>query len=623
VSEIFGLDPDGQRQAAETAALNPYNPADISPGFFEGAFKATGMGVMRGGAAAARAIDILASAPVAAYENLTGQEGRFLDDWYRSVDATAGSAVDFWTPNAHETGAAGRVLGGFAEMVLPLAAAGGNPSLLLASTQANAAADLVNQGVDAQTANQVALLQGAATAVGFRLPFLGKSLLPRVLTGAGGNLAVNAAASFLTEQKLQAEGYDAQAQQFDPANLESRFVDVLSGAAFGAIAHLGSPRTPKVVKDAALTAENAKHFQQDTAPGEPQDLESFVAHQDAMESATRSLLKGDPVVVPPSVVEANFKERPVGAVPEVPQELQEFDKNQADAAAHTEAALIEQQVHDALATHEAGLVAQVEGPDAQAVAIRNDATETAVRLADARAALDEASATLMADRDAQVRAEAERLTSIDQTLRYARARAMEAGEMPTLHPDIIRQAEENVKAERARAKDTADTARKLVRSLESDMARVNRVRVAESDLERLRYERDQAENLKDLIDALPNQGLRDAFSRRLEALAPKARKLELTPRADVAEKPATAAPAAAPKADAATPAKPDPGASLVQAARDSIARNPELRVSAPDGSGEAMSAADVLAKGDEEIAQAIKDAPGFEAAVNCLLSSEV
>ncbi|MFO1465874.1 MAG: hypothetical protein U1F35_05450 [Steroidobacteraceae bacterium] len=581
-----------------------------------------------------RAIDILASAPVAAYESLTGQEGRFLDDWYRSVDETAGSAMDFWTPNANETGAAGRVLGGFAEMVLPLAATGGNPSLLLAQTQTNAAVDLVNQGVDAQTANQVALLQGAATAVGFRLPFLGKSLLPRVLTGAGGNLAVNTTAAFLTEQKLKSEGYDAQAQQFDPANLESRFVDVLSGAAFGALAHLGSPREPKQVKDAALTADNAKHFQQDTAPGEPQDLESFVAHQDAMESATRALLTGEPVVAPAAVTEGNFAPRAAPRAAEVPEDLQAFDKNQADVHAHEEAALIEQQIHDALAAQEAKLQAVAEGPDAQAVNLRNDSTETAARLADARATLDEAAATLMGDKEAQVQAEAQRLASQDQTNAYARGRALEFGEPPPIHEAVMQRARAAVESMRKNASRMADTARNLVRSLEEDMTRVNRVRVAEGDLERLRTERNQAKSLKDLADALP-QGLREAFRRRIDELTTSARKLEVTPRAPAetpvskGEKPA-AKPAEAPKPKPAAPAAeasgaPDPGAALVKSAREALAARPELKVTigetAPDGSSATISAEELLARGDAEIAQAKQDAAGFEAAVNCLLSS--
>jgi hypothetical protein len=53
--------------------------------------------------------------------------------------------------------------------------------------------------------------------------------------------------------------------------------------------------------------------------------------------------------------------------------------------------------------------------------------------------------------------------------------------------------------------------------------------------------------------------------------------------------------------------------------------NPELKVStgetAPDGSGAALSAQELLAQGDAEIAQAKRDARGFEAAVNCILGS--
>lgn len=251
MSDIFALDLAGNKTAAERAAANPYlQPA--APGWFDRAPAAIGMGVMRGGVLASRATNVLLAAPVAAYESLTDQQGRFTDQWFRDTDEAAGSAIDFWSPSAGTTGAASNVLGGLAEMTLQLGATGGNPTLLLGTMETNPAVDLVNQGVDAETAVRVGLAQGAAGAVGFRLPILGRTLASRMVTGAAGNLAANTSAAAVSQLALQGSGYGKEAEQFDPLNLEARFVDILAGVAFGGLHHLGAPAEidPKL-RDAA------------------------------------------------------------------------------------------------------------------------------------------------------------------------------------------------------------------------------------------------------------------------------------------------------------------------------------------------------------------------------------
>lgn len=318
---VFDLDERGRQQVEEEARLNPIDITEVSPGFWDDTPKAVGMGVMRGAAQAARATSILAAAPVALYESATGQEGKYTDRWFRDVDAGAGNAVDFWTPNAHEVGTAGRVLGGLAEMVPQLMGTGGNPALLIASQTAAPAADLVREGVDADVATTIGLIQGASTAVGFRLPFLGKTLASRMLTGVAGNLATNTGASALQHDILDVGGYDELARQYDPLNAEVRAIDVLTGLAFGGLAHL---QMRSIDRAAAAAANNARHFQSDTAPGDPADLAAHHAHQVAIEQAVDSLIKGDPVVAPPEVSAAEFTPRERAAI-EVPQELQELD----------------------------------------------------------------------------------------------------------------------------------------------------------------------------------------------------------------------------------------------------------------------------------------------------------
>lgn len=317
MSAIFDLDTDGQGALAEQAKERGISIDQVQSGFFHAIPKAIGMGIMLGGAEAADTIQTF---------------GRFFDepglDQQPTDDLAADihhSSVDYWTPGANEVGTAGKILGGFSEIVLPLMATGGNPSLLIGSAVNKTGKQLVDQGVDASAATKAALVQGAATAAGFRIPFLGNSLLTRMASGAVGNLAVNAGSSAATQQILKRSGYNEQAQQFDPMDLESRAIDVLSGLAFGGLAHLATPS----LRDSVATVANAKHFQQDTAPGIPADITSSIAHQDALEAAIRDTLQGKPVDLSGTgVMDADFiaLPRPFGHLQEVPEELKGVDE---------------------------------------------------------------------------------------------------------------------------------------------------------------------------------------------------------------------------------------------------------------------------------------------------------
>src|SRR5207237_9318432 len=141
-------------------------------------------------------------------------------------------------PGGTEVGTAGRILGGFSEMALPLMATGGNPSLLIGTAELGGAQDLSKQGASNTGAVAGGVIQGLATAAGFKLPFLGKTLATRLASGAIGNVAVNAGAAAVTRGTLNLTGDAAQAQQFDPLDLEARAIDVLTGLAFGGLAHL-------------------------------------------------------------------------------------------------------------------------------------------------------------------------------------------------------------------------------------------------------------------------------------------------------------------------------------------------------------------------------------------------
>ena len=299
---VFDLDERGQLAVEEEARTRPIADEHLDAGFWEGTASGLGQGLMGGAAKLGRMTAFAVGAPLARADDLAGTPGKMSDPYFRWVDENIGSAVDFWTPRAEEVGTAGRVLGGLAEIVAPLMLGGGNPTPLIASAGTNTAIDLTGQGVDSTTALEVGAIQSAATYAGFKIPFFGKTLGSRMASGVVGNVAVNVPAAYASQQLLAAQGYDAAAAQFDPWNVEARVVDLLTGLAFGAVAHVSRPSD----RAAVAAAANAKHFQHDTAPGRPVTMADSVAHQAALDSAIEQLAVGDRVTVPPEVVNADF-----------------------------------------------------------------------------------------------------------------------------------------------------------------------------------------------------------------------------------------------------------------------------------------------------------------------------
>ncbi|WP_312252721.1 zeta toxin family protein [Stenotrophomonas sp.] len=318
---IFELDEQGRRQLDEQAVANPLDLSKAKPGFFEGLGSSVGSGVMRGGARAGTAALVAGSVPVVARDNylssfMTDDVANFLqaqgvanpargattagqDAYFEDVVEGVGQrAVDAWTPDPTETGTAGRVLGGLAEIVLPLAAAGGNPSLLAATEGLERPASLVKQGVSADAAQVVGAAGSVGTMVGFKLPAaFGSTLTQRLATGAAGNLLMGAGVSAAQYAALNADGANEQAKAFDPLDAEARTVDLLTGLAFGGLAHVAAPRVPLAQKDALLTARNADRFQRTATEPLIADEGAAVRGQDALQGALEQLARGEQVNV--------------------------------------------------------------------------------------------------------------------------------------------------------------------------------------------------------------------------------------------------------------------------------------------------------------------------------------
>lgn len=335
---IFDLDEQGRRTLDEQVALNPLDLSKVTPMFFHGFSRGVGQGTLRGGARAGATLAIVGAAPVMAAQELGSERGRIaqplvrslpfgpaldstfrlasaagdnlLDSYFDNTVTPAQQAVEYWTPDPAQIGTAGRVLGGLSEIILPLAAAGGNPSLLIGTEGLQTPATLVEQGVDPATATALGTTAAAATALGFKIPAaFGSNLVQRVVTGAAANTVVGTASQGAQAWVLGAAGYDDLSTQYSPWNVEARAVDLLTGAAFGGIAHLQARPVSVAERDAVLAAANAKHLQLDTAPGVPADQVSSAAHQKAVTDAISSLLRGEQVSVADLIDPAEFLPR--------------------------------------------------------------------------------------------------------------------------------------------------------------------------------------------------------------------------------------------------------------------------------------------------------------------------
>lgn len=298
----FDFFPKEQDAAMLAASRNPSTTPD--PGIWGGFAGGTGSYAMRGLAEAGRAVSMAgAVVPIVADKLTAGDfgENALTNLYFKNHDAVFNNAVDHWTPRPGEVGTAGQVAGQLAGGVMQAII---SPALLVGTAQLSAAEDLVRNGVDATTANTVGAVQGASMAVGIKLAFLGQSLATRVLSGAGGNLAQGTVTALASSEILKGQGYEQDAERFNPWDLRARTLDVMLGAAFGGLAHLdarGAPQhAPKLTatdEAALLVVNQARHMEDSTPQGRPATDADATMHADAMRQAIDQVLRDEPVTV--------------------------------------------------------------------------------------------------------------------------------------------------------------------------------------------------------------------------------------------------------------------------------------------------------------------------------------
>ncbi len=295
----FDLFSNEQNATLLNAARHPSATPDA--GTWDNFASGAGQYTMRSLAEAGRAVSMASAVvPIVADklvggDNLSGET--LTDRYFAQHNEVFNNAVEHWTPKPGEVGIAGQIAGQLAGGVMQAII---SPALLVGSTQLSTAENLVREGVDSTTANMVGGIQGTAMAVGIKLPFLGQSLATRVLSGAGGNLVQGTAAALASAETLKGQGYDKQAEQFNPWDLRARTLDVMLGAAFGGLAHLearGAPKLTPTEEAAILVANQARHLEDSTAQGRPATDADATMHADAIRQAINQVLRGEPVTV--------------------------------------------------------------------------------------------------------------------------------------------------------------------------------------------------------------------------------------------------------------------------------------------------------------------------------------
>lgn len=320
-AKVPGLyDPDA---AAAAAAAQQYQEMQLDPFDFDKPRGLQGLGestksLMAPSAEAGRSL-MMAGAPVAmaidkalqAGDRLGGRTARReefglgekdygVTDWYfrNVVDELGSDAVESWRPNVGAMGSTARALSTVNTVVGSVPQMIGMPGVFLGNSALSPATDLVREGVDVKTAATVGGVNLAVNAIGMKLPAAwGADLATRVGTGAGANLATGIAGDVASAGVLKAGGYEKQSTRYDPADPFARGLDFLMGAAFGVKAHVDAPRLTPTQRDAAMVANNATHFRQDSMPGTPARTGADLRHQTAMATALNQAMAGEPISV--------------------------------------------------------------------------------------------------------------------------------------------------------------------------------------------------------------------------------------------------------------------------------------------------------------------------------------
>lgn len=320
---MFGLNRQEIQDGYDSASMQPYDAArDSAPGFFKGSGSALIGGLEQ---SAAQAVLFAGDAAQPYVEAATKPIDEYLktdltDDYNQWRTHNLDTVIGL-QPDPQVTGLLGNVLYGAASVVpqYTIGALGTkNPAggaALVGTLQGYAKKrTLEREGIDSATANEAGLIEGIAQGAGALIPAaMPGSLVRRLTTGAAINTTFGAVQRGATSAILSSNGYKDMAEQYKVLDGSAMITDAVLGATFGGL--FGEKAKSKVDPlqsdiDLALAGNNVHKLEIEAAPGIPADVATRNAHIDSMNTATEQLLRGDVVDVAGKLDNSNFVAKP-------------------------------------------------------------------------------------------------------------------------------------------------------------------------------------------------------------------------------------------------------------------------------------------------------------------------
>ncbi|EPM0510213.1 TPA: hypothetical protein QDZ12_004185 [Pseudomonas putida] len=643
-----------RQQALEFTSETP------QPGFLQGSLDIIGPSLKRGGIEAVNSIEAgvvnlagtevmstIATGMGAGYapgfdaEKHAAEAARGAEELSAEIGRDTAASVKDLRPDPVEVGMAGQVIGELAA-VLPRAIAGSviaGPAGLFTAAGAPAGYSRTqvstSEGIDPETAMKLGATEGLTIGVGAVLPaarFVGPALGDAAIA-VGANVGLGIAHRGASAEILRANGYEAQAAQYEMLNKTALVTDAVLGVAFfgvgrgyvgksyGAVKEFAGRAAEKVglkrptpdQVDAALTDRNAQHADIDTAPGLAVDARSAVAHQDALAAAIASINRGEPVILPDSIHSAEFLRRSEAPAPKVPT------RDEALATAREE---LEPAIRTDLEGEVAGLLPNVAD-------VRTELASVQRTLGDLDGTFRERARQAQGEGMSRKKAEAaarqeiaqerqqltDRITALEDALQGNRSGELARGELAAIArgetPERLQPRIEARADEIMRGFDRSPLAAGVARAGERLTPRQLNERAAREEIDTLMREHEAT---------LPREPSATPASRPGETAAarPATNAAESgTPRAE-SETAQAAAPAAREGGEARSDAEPPE----LQVLRDTVACNPEAVVNTgydADGKPTTARADEVLAEIEAEHQAGTREAQSYLAAITCML----
>lgn len=233
------------------------------------------------------------------------------------------------TPDPHTTGIAARTLSGLADMGVEAlvgskaAGADGAMALLMGVTGNESYRGLREQGVDDDTATNIAGVDAFMAGAGFHVPMslpakylaqmtATKAVMTQLGTAAAANVTLGGMSRWFTSAALEKAGFHDLAEQSKVFDGESIFADAtVGGLIFGGHSAIASAEPLSILRainearaagaldpslvDAARVVQNSREFAIDRAPGVATTTRAANTHAAAMESAIESISRNEPV----------------------------------------------------------------------------------------------------------------------------------------------------------------------------------------------------------------------------------------------------------------------------------------------------------------------------------------